>query len=1811
MIPARIWALDSFPLTAHGKLDRDALPDPWEVQERRAELAQAEPESVTEGVLAAVFGEVLGGIAVGRDDNFFALGGDSILSIRILGLARARGLHFSLQDLFQFQTVKQLARQIASARETVRSSVAYEPFCLISPAARRKLPPDVVDAYPLSMLQLGMLYEMRRTPDLLPYHNVDSMTIRGALDRDAFVEAVQMLADRHPIFRTSIHLGGFGKPLQLVHRHGTLGLEWHDLRGLAGDEQQRIVDDLVRRESRSPHDLKTPGLLRFAVHRLAEDRFQFTLTECHAILDGWSLTSALAELFERHFRIAAGGDRQPLPPPALRYAEHIRDEQRLLAEEPARGFWRRQLGDLAGRTIPRWSAPERGAGGLNEVVWTLPSELVESLRRMSRECQVPLKSVFLAAHVKVSSLLLGTGDVVIGMQSNGRPEAEGGDEVYGLYLNAMPLRISVRAGEWKRLVQEVFRAEWEALPYRAFPLAAIQELTGGRPPFEVFFNFVSFHSLDRVVRSRLIEVVGESQFVEPNHFPLLAGFNLDPVSNQVTAVLQSAGGQFPHAQLLAFRRYYDAVFAGLVAASLADAPLAGRHDVWPCLPAAERHWLSYEGGAVELADQFPARRVEDAVLAAAEAAAAQRAERQSLVPYEPPATPTEEILAAVWAEVLGVERVGRDDGFFNLGGDSIISLRSMAAAEERGLSFSLQQLYELATLRGLALAIDRQALPAVSAPPPEPFALIGVEARYRLPAGAVDAYPLASLQLGMLYHMELDPELRPYHNVDSGLFRAPMVKAAFLQAVQQVVDRHPILRTGFDLQSYGEPLQVVHRTAAMEVVWEDLRDLAPAAREARFGSFMAGERQRLFELARPPMLRYAVHLMDGEVFRLTMTENHVALDGWSFNAILSEVFGGYFRLLAGEAMPPPPSPALPYSEFVRLEQLAVGSPESRSFWREQVTACPRLLLGAPTGSDGDGDGDVRAVFEHVSRVVPAAEAAAFQRFARRWTVPLKTVLLAVHVKVLSWLAGAEEVVTGLVVNGRPETAGGADTYGLFLNTVPFRLRVPAAADWEELVGQVFDQERRILPHRRVPMSVIQADYGQQALYEVMFNYVSFHSLRPVLEREDFAFLGDVRSASPTHYPLAVSFNVNPLDGELLLILDSGSRQLSRRRLAAVGELYLAALRGLAAGRADVAGEIPGGVLEWIPAVAGPGAEAAVAPVVREPPAAPLTVALRLGGRIDEWVLAASLAALARRYAGWRAAGEDGLPGAEEPSFALCELDLGALPAGKRAAALLRLASEALEAPLPRSTRLRAGLVREGARQRLLLLSLWRSGAPAWLPDVLRRDLGVLYRSCLAEGGAPPPEDGASRDALARWRRHRAAGNGNGEDVAYWRQRLAGLRRLELPADRPRPATLGFAAWSVPFEVPAALAATLRSRAGERVASLDAVLLAALAVLLGRHAAQADVTIGLPFAGVGPLRPEALGGLLLDVRPLRTDLSGSGGAGVAFGALVEQVQAAALAARAHGSVPFDRLAEILGLPVDAGRPLLFDAMLVMAGAAPVAPAMAVVTFEIAAAEMAATACDLVLTVEADAGGLHGRLAGRRDLFEPISLRRLAAHWTAILAEVAGEIDREISTLSLLSPGERQQILREWNATAAAYPELPSLHRAIEMQVERSPHAIALSFAESALSYAALNARANLLASRLRGLGVGPEVPVAIAAERSLELVVGLLAILKAGGAYVPLDPSYPRDRLAFMLAELMACGGSVLLAPAAVAESLPEPEARTSPRRALHRVLLDAGPAAAATPTSVSAAADAAALSSSATTWPTSSTPRARRGGPRG
>ncbi len=522
--------------------------------------------------------------------------------------------------------------------------------------------------------------------------------------------------------------------------------------------------------------------------------------------------------------------------------------------------------------------------------------------------------------------------------------------------------------------------------------------------------------------------------------------------------------------------------------------------------------------------------------------------------YVAPANAQEELLANLFAQVLGVERVGAEDDFFELGGDSIRSIPLVSRAGQRGLHFTVAQLFQHRTPRALANAVRAQSASRDELPPSAPFELLSEEDRRRLPEGLEDAYPATALQMGMLFHGELAPDAAVYHNVNHARLRGRFDRACLERALEEQVSRHPMLRTAFALTGYSEPLQLVFRDVRLPLEVRDLCALAPSEQESTLATWYQAEALQRFDWTRAPLIRFAVHLLADDVFELGWTEHHAIGDGWSINSFIAMLCGRYFALLRGSAPPAEPAPRVAFRDYVRLERAALADPASRDFWNGKVQDLPSATLPRwPVPASR------REASEFLGCAVPisAELSQALEQLARRAGVPLKTVLLAAHCRVMGQLAGQDDVVTGLVCNGRPESTDGDRVLGLFLNTLPLRLRL-GGGSWMDLIHAVFQAEIELMPHRRFPLAELQRQRRGVPLFESMFDFTHFHVYREVMDATGVEVLGTSDFAR-TNFPLAVEAGVDFLTSRVRLKLFHDPSELPSAQVQALAGQFAAVL----------------------------------------------------------------------------------------------------------------------------------------------------------------------------------------------------------------------------------------------------------------------------------------------------------------------------------------------------------------------------------------------------------------------------------------------------------------------------------------------------------------------------------------------------------------------------------------------------------------------------------------------------------------------------
>jgi amino acid adenylation domain-containing protein/non-ribosomal peptide synthase protein (TIGR01720 family) len=446
--------------------------------------------------------------------------------------------------------------------------------------------------------------------------------------------------------------------------------------------------------------------------------------------------------------------------------------------------------------------------------------------------------------------------------------------------------------------------------------------------------------------------------------------------------------------------------------------------------------------------------------------------------YVAPRTPVEELLAGIWGEVLGLDRVGVEDNFFQLGGDSILTVQVVARAREAGCQLTLRQIFTHQTVAGLARAADRVERRATKQERTlESFSLIPAgldpEPLIRRLGGeeeVEDIYPLSPMQQGLLFHSVYAPDSGLYVSQIGCRMTGGLSVDAFKSAWQAAVDRHAILRTAFLWEGLDEPLQVVRRR--VELTWEegDWRELTEAQREERLETFLRRDAEWGFELGQAPLMRLALFRIGKEAYQFVWSHHHLLLDGWCTALVINELFASYESHRQGRELRF--APRRPYRDFIAwLKEQDLGRAEA--FWREALrglSASTPLGFDRSTAGETADDQDYDTAGERLSPALTSD----LGSLARRYQVTLNTVLQGAWALLLSRYSRDEDVVFGATVSGRPADLAGVESMlGLFINTLPVRVRVSPGLEVADYLRGIQAQQVEARQYEYSPLAEVQ------------------------------------------------------------------------------------------------------------------------------------------------------------------------------------------------------------------------------------------------------------------------------------------------------------------------------------------------------------------------------------------------------------------------------------------------------------------------------------------------------------------------------------------------------------------------------------------------------------------------------------------------------------------------------------------------------------------------------------------------------------------
>ncbi|HRB21128.1 MAG TPA: amino acid adenylation domain-containing protein [Nitrosomonas sp.] len=527
----------------------------------------------------------------------------------------------------------------------------------------------------------------------------------------------------------------------------------------------------------------------------------------------------------------------------------------------------------------------------------------------------------------------------------------------------------------------------------------------------------------------------------------------------------------------------------------------------------------------------------------------------------------------------------------------------------------------------------------------------------------------------------------------------------------------------------------------------------------------------------------------------------------------------------------------------------------------------------------------------------------------------------------------------------------------------------------------------------------------------------------------------------------------------------------------------------------------------------------------------MPITLEIEGALDYAALEQAFNAVIHRHAILRSTfimdkGEPTQLISDSYLLSIHQLDLRDLQVEVQNGRVYQIINEQASLPfdLEKKPPIRISLLQLDAQKHVLVVVLHHIVSDAWSFNVLMKEIAQLYETFKTGQQIDLPELSIQYADYAEWQRSSQQVDSLKQQLNFWKKQLDCIPILNFPTDKIRPAKLSLRGDSVPIKCSHHHGKLLKKMSQASGVTFFTAVLAVYYLLLHRYTGQKDLVTGTSIVNRNQSGTENLIGLFINTLVLRVNISGE----ETFNSFLARVDKMLMSAYAHQTIPFDHLVDALQVERSAARNPLFQVSIAFNNIMPAVIDLPGLKLTPLVSSTETSQFDLTLFLSEVSDELVGNFAYSTDLFERTTVERIARHFQNLLKNVVENPDIPLARLSMFEAHEQKQLLHNWNATEANYPQGWCIHEIFETQTEQNPHAIAVVFEDQQLTYGQLNAKANQLARTLRVRGVGPEVSVGICVERSLEMVIGILGILKAGGAYVPIDPKVPQERLMSIL-----------------------------------------------------------------------------------
>ncbi|MFS0516454.1 condensation domain-containing protein [Nostoc sp. UIC 10607] len=913
---------------------------------------------------------------------------------------------------------------------------------------------NVEAIYPLSFSQQGMLFETLYTPELGIHIEQFTCVLDGKLNFSAFEQGWQQIIERHAIFRTGFVWKDQEQPLQVVLRQVEIPIERQDWRQYSLSEQQEQLEAFIKTERDRGLNLTKPPLMRLALLQMGEETYQFVWTHHHILMDGWCVPLVFQEVLSCYQAFSKGQNLQLKP--VRPYRDYITwlQQQDLSQIEV---FWRRALQGFTKSTplgkieLGNCSATER----YGEESLSLNASNTATLKSLAKANRLTLNTVVQGVWALLLCRYSHEEDVLFGITVSGRPPSlPGVESTIGLFINTLPLRLKINPQEQLWLwLQDIQTYNFELRQYEHSHSGQVHqwsEVPGALPLYESILVFENYPVDSAVLQSSDFKIdISDLRFIGAQTKYALT--LLVTVESELELKLIYDARRFDSADVALIREHFVAVLQNLISEpEISIATLLGQIPV----------------------NQIPKFKT---------------LQLESEKTFVTPRTPIEEVIAGIWTQVLGLEKVGSNDNFFELGGHSLLATQIISRLRDAfQVELPLRYLFESPTIAELAQSIEKLMKAGQ-----------GLKELPIQPCPRETNLPLSFAQQRLWFIDQLEPGSSLYNDTIAVRLTGRLNIAALAQSLNEIVQRHEALRTTFTTVD-GQPVQVITPVLRLSLPIVDLRSrsvsfresLSPNTQQIEIEHFAAEESQRPFNLAEGPLLRVMLLQLNKDEHVLLFTIHHIVSDAWSMGLLVQEAATLYEAFNRGQ---PSPLPELPiqYADFAYWQQQwLVGEvlETQLSYWQRHLSGAPTMLklpMARPrprVQTFGVGS---------TNFVIPKALTEEIKTLSRQEGVTLFMTLLATLQTLLSRYTHQEDIVVGTDVANR-NRSNTEQLIGFFVNLLVLRTDLSGNPSFRELLRRVREVALGAYAHQDLPFAKLvdalqpERKLGHTPLFQILF-----------------------------------------------------------------------------------------------------------------------------------------------------------------------------------------------------------------------------------------------------------------------------------------------------------------------------------------------------------------------------------------------------------------------------------------------------------------------------------------------------------------------------------------------------------------------------------------------------------------------------------------------------------------------------------------------------------------------------------------------------